>query len=178
MSHFCHWWNFNWEGRPAWLSLCSNCGKRYLQIFREVSGVFQQNFNGSKTSAVLEPRTGQFSRTLASRPRTWGFQAKAKDFKMCPRGRPRGQGRPRGFHLFLQTPKKAAMVYILATIFVEFSVQIYKESHSNGKLILMSNPAIHISYNLEHFIRSSCEGNKKISDSFRLGHKWNERALL
>ena len=33
------------------------------------------------------------------RPRTWGFEAKAKDFKMCPPGRPRGQGRPRGLHL-------------------------------------------------------------------------------
>ena len=43
--------------------------KRSLQIFRKVSGVFQRNFNGSKTSAVLEPRTGQFSRT-------WGFEAK------------------------------------------------------------------------------------------------------
>ena len=31
--------------------------KRSLQIFREVSGVFQQNFSGSKNSAVLEPRT-------------------------------------------------------------------------------------------------------------------------
>ena len=43
----------------------SNQGKqkRSLQIFREVSGVFQQNFNGSKNSALLEPRTGQFSRT-------------------------------------------------------------------------------------------------------------------
>ena len=45
-----------------------------------------QNFNNSKNSAVLEPRTGQFSRT-------WGLEAKAKDltfeakdFKMCPRG--------------------------------------------------------------------------------------------
>ena len=47
-----------------------------------------QNFNHSKDSAVLEPRTGQFSRT-------WGFEA--KDFKMCPRG----QGRPRGLHLCL-----------------------------------------------------------------------------
>ena len=28
-----------------------------------------------------------------------GLEAKAKDFKMCPRGRPRGQGRPRGLHL-------------------------------------------------------------------------------
>ena len=53
--------------------------KRSSQIFCEVSGAFQQNFNGSKNSAVLEPRTGQFSRT-------WSFEAKAKDFKMCPRG--------------------------------------------------------------------------------------------
>ena len=36
--------------------------RRSSQIFCEVSGVFQQNFNGSKNSAVLEPRTGQFSR--------------------------------------------------------------------------------------------------------------------
>ena len=47
-----------------------------------------QNFNNSKNSAVLEPRTSQFSRT-------WGLEAKdltfkAKDFKMCPWGRPRG----------------------------------------------------------------------------------------
>ena len=38
-----------------------------------------QNFNNSKNSAVLEPRTGQFSGT-------WGLEAKAKDFKMCSRG--------------------------------------------------------------------------------------------
>ena len=38
-----------------------------------------QNFNIPKNRAVLEPRTGQFSRT-------WGLEAKAKDFKMCPRG--------------------------------------------------------------------------------------------
>ena len=37
--------------------------KRSTQIFCEVSGAFQQNFNGSKNNAVLEPRTGQFSRT-------------------------------------------------------------------------------------------------------------------
>ena len=49
-----------------------------------------QNFNNSKNSAVLEPRTGQFLRT-------WGLEAKAKDFKMCPRG----QGRPQGLHLCL-----------------------------------------------------------------------------
>ena len=37
--------------------------KRSLQIFRKVSGVFQRIFNGSKNSAVFEPRTGQFLRT-------------------------------------------------------------------------------------------------------------------
>ena len=36
-----------------------------------------QNFNNSKNTAVLEPRTGQFSRTSG---------LEAKDFKMCPRG--------------------------------------------------------------------------------------------
>ena len=43
----------------------SNRGKqkRSSQIFREVSGVFQLDFNGTKNSAVVEPRTGQFSRT-------------------------------------------------------------------------------------------------------------------
>ena len=37
--------------------------KRSSQIFCEVSGAFQQNFNDSKNSAFLEPRTGQFSRS-------------------------------------------------------------------------------------------------------------------
>ena len=86
-----------WGATPPSLCirLCYKWGKqkRFSQIFREVSGVFQQNFNCSKNSAVLEPRTGQFSRT-------WGFEAKAKDFKMCPRGRPRGQVRSRGLHLW------------------------------------------------------------------------------
>ena len=90
MSHFCHWLNFNWgEARLAKPMLQLWKTKRFLQIFREVSGVFQQNFNGSKNSAVLDrgPK--------ASRPRTWGF--KAKDLKVCPRG----QGRPRGLQLWV-----------------------------------------------------------------------------
>ena len=37
--------------------------KRSSQVFRKIYGVFQQDFNGTKNSAVLEPRTGQFSRT-------------------------------------------------------------------------------------------------------------------
>ena len=49
--------------------------KRFLKNFSSAP----QNFNNSKNSAVLEPRTGQFSRT-------WGLEAKAKDFKICPRG--------------------------------------------------------------------------------------------
>ena len=47
-----------------------------------------QNFNNSKNSAVLEPRTGQFSRIwdLEAKAKDLTFEAKAKDFKMCPRG--------------------------------------------------------------------------------------------
>ena len=70
----------------------------------------------------------------------------------------------------LQTFKKAAMAYIPATSFKELLVEIYRESHFYGKLIMMSISAIHISYNLEHFIRSSCKGSKKISNSFRWRH--------
>ena len=63
--------------------------KRLLKFFFRRSTKCQT----FKKRAVLEPRTGQFSRT-------WGLEAKdltfeAKDFKMCPRG----HGRPRGLHL-------------------------------------------------------------------------------
>ena len=57
-------------------------------VFQKIFSSAPQNFNIPKNSAVLEPRTGQFSRT-------WGLEA--KDFKICPRG----QGRPRGLHLWL-----------------------------------------------------------------------------
>ena len=63
-----------------------------------------QNFNNSKNSAVLEPKTGQFSRTWGleakakAKDLTFEAKAKAKDFKMCPRG----QGRPQGLHLWSQ----------------------------------------------------------------------------
>ena len=64
--------------------------KRFLKNFSSAP----QNFNNSKNSAVLEPRTGQFSRTwgLEAKAKDLTFEAKAKDFKMCPLGRPRGQG--------------------------------------------------------------------------------------
>ena len=73
--------------------------KRFLKNFSSAP----QKFNNSKNTAVLEPRTGQFSRTrgLEAKAKDLTFEAKpkAKDFKICPRGRPRGQGRPRGLHL-------------------------------------------------------------------------------
>ena len=67
--------------------------KRFPKNFSSAS----QNFNSSKNSVVLEPRTGQFSKTcgLEAKAKDLTFEAKAKDFKMCPRG----QGRPRGLHL-------------------------------------------------------------------------------
>ena len=69
--------------------------KRFPKNFSSAS----QNFSNSKNSAVLELRTGQFSRTCGLEAKDLTFEAKAKDFKMCPRRRPQGQGRPRGLHL-------------------------------------------------------------------------------
>ena len=74
--------------------------KRFPNKFSSTS----QNFNNSKNSAVLEPRTGQFSRTwdLEAKAKDLTFEAKAKDFKMCPRG----QGRSRGLHLCILRLKR------------------------------------------------------------------------
>ena len=91
--------------------------KVFTKIFQAIStkkrfpknfSTAPQNFNFPKNSAVLEPRTGQFSRTWGleakAKDLTFEAKAKAKDFKICPRGRPRGQGRPRGLHLWLLMP--------------------------------------------------------------------------
>ena len=67
--------------------------KRSSKIFREVSGVLQHNFNGAKNSAVFL--------------RTGGFEAKAKDFKMCPRG----QRHPRELHLCLEYKSNQIFYY-------------------------------------------------------------------
>ena len=58
--------------------------KRFPKYFSSAP----RNFNNSKNSAVLKPRTGQFSRTwgLEAKAKDLTFEAKAKDFKMCPRG--------------------------------------------------------------------------------------------
>ena len=73
--------------------------KRFLKNFSSAP----QKFNNSKNTAVLEPRTGQFSRTRGleakAKDLTFEAKAKAKDFKICPRG----QGRPRGLHLWYLT---------------------------------------------------------------------------
>ena len=70
-------------------SLLEETKKRSLWIFRKVSGVFQRNFNGSNIELSSSRGQGNFR----------GLETKGKDFKMSPRGRPRGQGRPRGLHL-------------------------------------------------------------------------------
>ena len=79
LSHFCHWWNFNWGGGgpPVPLPLATpmlqmrkteKVPANFLRGFWR----FPTKFQLFKNTAVLEPRTGQFSRT-------WGFEAKAKD---------------------------------------------------------------------------------------------------
>ena len=71
--------------------------KVFTKIFQAIStkkrfpinfSTAPQNFNFPKNSAVLEPRTGQFSRTwgLEAKAKDLTFEAKAKDFKICPRG--------------------------------------------------------------------------------------------
>ena len=61
-------------------------GQGQGQGHKKIRGQGQgQPFRGQ---TLLRPRTGMLE-----------AKAKAKDFKMCPRGRPRGQGRPRGLHL-------------------------------------------------------------------------------
>ena len=81
-----------------------NKKKVFTKIFQAISTKIRfpknfssapQNFNNSKNTAVLEPRTGQFLRTWGLEAKDLTFEAKAKDFKICPRG----QGRPRGLHL-------------------------------------------------------------------------------
>ena len=53
-----------------------------------------QNFNDSKNGIALE------SRRAVSPPPLENLTFEAKDFKMCHRGRTRGQERPRGLYLW------------------------------------------------------------------------------
>ena len=56
-------------------------------------------FNLSKNNAVLEPSTGHFRGVVRFEAKAKDLRFETKGFKMCSRGRPRGQGRPRGLHL-------------------------------------------------------------------------------
>ena len=51
-------------------------------------------FNQSKNNVVLELRTGHFRGLVGFKAKDLSFESKAKDFKMCPGGRPQGQARP------------------------------------------------------------------------------------
>ena len=77
------------QGHKCKFSSKKKIFKNFIQAIAKQNGLEKkfsanlQNFNHSKNSAILEPRTGQFSRT-------WGFEAKdltidakakAKDFK-------------------------------------------------------------------------------------------------
>ena len=119
---------FQLGGRPAWLSLCTNCGKqkRYLQIFREVCGVFQQNFNGSKYSAVLKLRTWQFLRT-------WSFEAKAKDFRL------RGQGQGQGLQNVSSRTSSRPRTSSRTTPLMVTTLRVYKAGHRCFRLLVLNS---------------------------------------
>ena len=69
--------------------LIKNPGYVYAKI-QEIFMFGYFSFNQSKNKAVLEPRPEHFRGLVG---------LEAKDLKMCPRGRPRGQERTRGLHL-------------------------------------------------------------------------------
>ena len=82
--------------------------KRSSQKFFKRSpqkNVFQKSFQAlhkilTIQKILLSSSRGQGNfRGLEAKAKDLTFEAKAKDIKMCPRGRPRGQGRPRGLHL-------------------------------------------------------------------------------
>ena len=126
VSNFCHWWKFNWgEARLAKPTLQLRKIKKVFTNFPRGFWRFQQNFNGSKIVLSSSRGQGNFRGPKASRPRTWGFEAKAKDFKMCRRG----QGRPRGLHLwllhilylFLNYIETKNILLVFATVYCTFS---------------------------------------------------------
>ena len=96
-------------------AISKNEKKRSSQKFFKRSplkNVFQKIFQAlhkilTFQKIVLSSSRGQANfRGLEAKAKDLTFEAKAKDFKMCPRGRPRGQGRPRGLHLCKWKPNK------------------------------------------------------------------------
>ena len=104
MSHFCHWWNFNWEGPLPSLVYAyapSEENKKGVSKFSASFLAFSNEISTVQKIVLSSSREqGNFREIEASRPRprTWSFEAKA--FKMCPRG----QRRPRGQHLCTEAP--------------------------------------------------------------------------
>ena len=93
--------------------ICQNSRNFYIWLF---------SFQPIKNNAVLEPRTGHF-RVLVS------FEAKAKNFKMFPQGRPRNQGCPPGLHLC-----KTALNTGLSSLTKRWVLGIGTESFVSGRL--------------------------------------------
>ena len=60
---------------------------------------FLTNKKKKKKNAVLQPRTGPFRELVGFKDKANDLSFEAQDFKMCSRGCPQGQGRPRGLHL-------------------------------------------------------------------------------
>ena len=86
-----------------------NKKKVLTKIFQEIStkNVFKKFFQALHKILTFQQLVLSSSRGLAnfrgleaSRPRTRPSRPKPKDFKMCPRGRPQGQGRSLGLHLW------------------------------------------------------------------------------
>ena len=81
---------------PDWASPSTKIPDYAYAEFKKLLCLVIFHFNHSKNNAVLEPRTGHFRglEGFEAKAKDLTFETKAKDFKMCPRGRPRGQGRP------------------------------------------------------------------------------------
>ena len=130
--------------------------KRFLQIFREVSGVFQQNFNGSKNSAVLEPRTGQFSRTK-------GFEAKAKDLRLRGQGLQNVSSRPRTSSRTPPLLNNDSLIVARHTATLHSSFQYKIINYSMRKALLCANIVRPIMKKIEIFIMLNhvhvCDGS-------------------
>ena len=86
------------QGHNAEVFSKKKVSRKKLQILRKISGEEKKDhdlcpFLTNQKIVLLSTKDRAFSRTCI------GFEAKAKDFKMCPRGRPQGEGRPRRLHL-------------------------------------------------------------------------------
>ena len=78
---------------------CSPKKKVFTKFFRRSpeKNIFQNFFPALHKILTIQKIVLSLSRGQAN---VRGLEAKAKDFKMCPRRRPRGQRRPRGLRLW------------------------------------------------------------------------------